>query len=367
MNYIVKNQKFGGIMNYYTKNTLLNSIGSSTNLVELNFGEGTVVLSEYGGRPLGIFPKSACYSLLWINPNINEAITNRDWAIGGDRYWISPERDYFYKNPNSWDDWFCPEGLDPANYKIQSKSKNSCTVSTKISIKNQITKEQLDGEIIRKFSLIKEPFSTGVNYCGIEFMDNCILKKPNLKVNGWTLATVISGGQHNPGTVLIPTKPNPKPLSYFRIIPQDRMIIGKNYISYKIDVSDIYKLAIRPEDIDYNRAAKIGYILRMPESQDYGFLVKISNDIPKTQAECFDKSRDHPDSEIGVIQSYNSESPNTPLLNFGEIELQLNIFETVNNISQGKATHQLFAYIGSKQEIFEVCNKYLGINNPKLF
>jgi hypothetical protein len=354
-------------MNYFTKKVLLNSIGNSTDLVELNLGEASVVISEYGGRPLGIFPKSGCYSLLWITSNIKGAITNRDWAIGGDRYWISPERDYFYKNPNTWEDWFCPEGLDPANYKIQSKSKDSCTVSTKISIKNQNTKDQFNGEIIRKFSLTKEPFLTGVNYCGIEFKEDCVLKKANVKVNGWTLATIISGGPNNPGTVLIPTKPNPKPLSYFRVIPQDRINIGENYVSYKIDVSDVYKLAIRPEDIDYNRAAKIGYILKMPESEDYGFLVKISDDIPKTQDDCFDISKDNPKSEIGVIQSYNSESLNKPLLNFGEIELQLNLFETENKVSHGKAKHKLFAYIGSKQEILEVCNKYLGIINPNLF
>ena len=39
-------------------------------------------------------------------------------AIGGDRYWISPEREYFYKNPETWTDWFCPSELDPANYEI---------------------------------------------------------------------------------------------------------------------------------------------------------------------------------------------------------------------------------------------------------
>jgi len=66
--------------------------------------------------------------------------------------------------------------------------------------------------------------------------------------------------------------------------------------------------------------------------------------MPKSQNDCFDISRDHPDAEIGVIQSYNSESPDKLVLNLGEIELQLNHFETEGDISHGKATHQLFAY-----------------------
>jgi hypothetical protein len=151
------------------------------------------------------------------------------------------------------------------------------------------------------------------------------------------------------------------------MIPNERLLIGDNYVAYKIDVDDIYKLAIRPEDIDFSRQAKIGYVLKIPDSDEYGFLVKISDDIPKRQDECFDISRDYPDSEIGVIQSYNSDSPDKPLLKYGEIELQLNLFESVNNNSRGIAKHLLFGYIGSKDEIIEVIYKYLGIHNPILF
>ncbi|GAG97833.1 unnamed protein product, partial [marine sediment metagenome] len=108
---------------------------------------------------------------------------------------------------------------------------------------------------------------------------------------------------------MIPTKENPKPISYFQAIPEDRVQTGQNYVAFKVDVDEIYKLAIRPEDIDFEKPAKIGYILEIPGSDDYGFIVKLSSDIPKSQTECFDVPRDHPEFEIGVIQSYNSESP----------------------------------------------------------
>jgi len=78
-------------------------------------------------------------------------------------------------------------------------------------------------------------------------------------------------------------------------------------------------------------------------------------------------ARDHPNSEVGVIQSYNSESPDLTNLNFGEIELQLNHFETIDNASLGKAKHQIFGYIGSKEEIIDVTEKYLGLDHPILY
>ncbi|MHA1437713.1 MAG: DUF6786 family protein [Promethearchaeota archaeon] len=355
-------------MNYFTKDSLISAVGNAAKLIELKLNDASsIVIIEYGGRPLGIFPKEGCYSLLWIAPNIRETIEAHNRSIGGDRYWISPERDFFYKDPENWKDWFCPQKLDPANYEILANDEKSCTVSSPISVINQRTKERYDGEISRQFNLIEEPIKTGVDYCGLEFLDDCLFFKPNLKINGWTLANVISGGHDNSGTVLVPTKPNPKPLSYFRIIPDDRLTIGENYIAYKIDVDAIYKLAIRPEDINFDRPAKIGYVLRLPNSEDYGFLVKLSDDIPKSQKECFDVARDHPDLEIGVVQSYNSESPDKPLLRYGEIELQLNLFKTIDNVSRGKVKHQLLGYIGNKDDILGVVEKYLGISNPKLF
>lgn len=354
-------------MNYYTKDNLMFTVGDNTDLIELKSEDATILISEYGGRLLALFPRNDSYNLLWVNSDPKKVIKTRNRAIGGDRYWISPEQDYFYKDPVNFRDWICQSSLDPANYEILDYDEISCSVSSNLLIQNMRTKQGSQGEITRQFKLIKEPFNTGLSYCGAEILDDCVFFRPHLKINGWSLATIISGGIKNPGTVLIPTKSNPKPLFYFRNIPVNRIKVGDNYVAFKIDVDDDYKLAIRPEDIDFSRSAKIGYVIKIPDTEEFGFLVKLSNDIPRTQNECFDVARDHPDSEIGVIQSYNSVSPEKPILNFGEIELQLSQFRTIDNASHGKAKHQLFCYIGEKDEILEVTQKYLGVESPFLY
>jgi hypothetical protein len=356
-------------VNYYTKENLLASCENLTEIVELTNTEGaSVIISEYGGRLLGIFPKQDEINLLWVNPNLKEIIVTKQRSVGGDRYWISPERDFFYKDPATWSDWFCPKGLDPGNYQILGYNSSSCTLSSAISLTNQRTKQKLIGEITRQISLLEEPISTSIkNYCGVEFIDDCVFFQPEQKINGWSLACVISGGVSNPGTVLIPTKTNPQPLSYFRDIPKERLIAGDNYVGFKVDVNDIYKLAVCPEDIDFSRKCKIAYILKLPGSEYYALLMKLSDDIPKTQEQCFDVAREHPDGKIGVIQSYNSESPEIPLLKYGEIELQLNKFKTIDNTSHGKARHQIIGYIGEKQEILEALELYTSIREPILF
>jgi hypothetical protein len=356
-------------MNYYTKDALINSVHEHLHLCELHFDDySSALISDYGGRVLGLFPRNNSFNLLWINPNITENIKSRSWDVGGDRYWISPEKYFFYEKPEAWEGWHCQVGLDPANYEILAEDEKTCTLSTPITVRNYVSNALLRGEITRQFKLIKEPIKTGVkDFCGIEYIDDCVIFDPNIKANGWSLSCVISGGQKNPGTVIVPTRPDSKPLSYFRVIPDDRIKKASDHVSFKIDVDDIYKLAIRPEDIDFSRRAKIGYVIKIPNSKEFGFVVKLSNDVPKNQKDCFDISRDHPESEIGVIQSYNSESPNKPALQFGEIELQLNPLKTIDNTSHGKATHQLCGYIGTKDEIFELIDKYMGVRNPYLF
>ena len=246
------------------------------------------------------------------------------------------------------------------------QARDRCTLGTELIVKSQKTGKALAGEITREFSTVDDPQDSGLDYCGLQYIDDCVIYKPNLKINGWSLANVISGGVANPGTVLIPTKSKAKPLSYFKHIPEDRLHVEENYVGYKIDVDEIYKLAIRPEDLDYKRKAKIGYVLKIPKSEDFGFLVKRSDDIPKSQEECWDIARDNPEEEIGVIQSYNSDSPNKPQLRYGEIELQLKPLETIDNTSHGKAIHEILGYMGSKKEIMEVVEEDLGIEEPHL-
>ncbi len=354
-------------MNYFRLKDLKSEISTVTNLVEFYHDEGSIIISEYGGRVLGLFPLISEYNLLWINPSIKAAIHSKDFLIGGERYWISPERTFFYKDPENFKEWFCPSGIDPANYMITKRSQNECCLESKITLINQFNKESYNGKITRKLRLIMEPVNTGINYIGIEIIDDCIVDAKNIGMNGWSIAQCITGGKTSPGTVLIPTKTNSKPLSYFRKVPDNRRVIGDNYIAFKIDAADIYKIAIRPEDIDFNRPAKIGYILKIPNSDKYGLLIKFSDDIPKNQDQCFDIPREKPDSKRGVIQSYNDDSFSPNVVSFGEIELQLKSFTPWKNGSRSKAKHELFGYVGDKEEIFDVIEIYLGISNPVIY
>ncbi|MFW9951977.1 MAG: DUF6786 family protein, partial [Candidatus Thorarchaeota archaeon] len=148
-------------MKFFQKDRLVSFENQIGPLVELSFNtESSFIVSEYGGRVLGLFPRDTQPSLLWINPRITELVKSRERAIGGDRYWISPEREFFYENPQNWEGWFCPPGLDPAMYEILDSNSTSCTLSSPITLRSQISKELYSGEITRQITLIKESKKT---------------------------------------------------------------------------------------------------------------------------------------------------------------------------------------------------------------
>ena len=54
-------------MNYFTKNNLINSLENRLAFIELNNNASTIIVSEHGGRVLGIFPKDECINLLSVS------------------------------------------------------------------------------------------------------------------------------------------------------------------------------------------------------------------------------------------------------------------------------------------------------------
>jgi hypothetical protein len=117
-------------MNYYTKKQLISTLQGLSNYYELTSENASLIISEYGGRPLGIFPRKGIISLFWINPELKSIIKKQASGIGGDRYWLSPERNFFYKNLSKWEGWFCPTGLDLANYEIRERASKRCMLFT---------------------------------------------------------------------------------------------------------------------------------------------------------------------------------------------------------------------------------------------
>ena len=210
-----------------------------TKLKELLLDNVEIIACERGARLISLRINNSP-NIIWINPFLEEILKRDDWNIGGLRIWISPERNFFYRRPGEFQEWFCPKTLDPNDYKF-IQEENKVILEGKIELKDMLTKEVLKGFIRREFSLeIARENEAIVNVKEALFTENVI----STKINLWTLLQVAP-----PGTVIIPVKENTRPIHYFNPIPSDRIKVTNDAVFFKIDGNYVCKLGIRPEDL----------------------------------------------------------------------------------------------------------------------
>ena len=301
---------------------LQNITEKHTRVIVKNSGTGKILVTEYGGRVFGLFPSSALPNTLWVAPDLDDKLRTNDWLIGGDRLWIAPERHFYYENPRDFDGFHVPAGIDPGEYAVS----DDIHLQNRFSLLHYQNNETYDNTIMsRDISMLDDPYGSGLDFVGIGIQDYISAPMVGTPMCAWSIAQVYTCGKESPGTALFPIAQGASMLDYFSPVPPARKTIESGYARFKVDAAEIYKVAVRPEDMLFSNPAKALYISPFPGGRTWFCLVKRSNDLPRTQDDCVDYPKSNPSGEKGVIQSYNhGPGPDSgEVAAFGEIELQL--------------------------------------------
>lgn len=328
---------------------------------------GLLLFSAYGARLLGLYPKRDGDNVLWVYEGIEESMRNQQWMVGGERLWIAPERDFYYENPRDFEGFHVPAGIDPGEYQ----KLGDIVFESIFSLLNCARNETYDNCLARRrFSVVDDPFGTGLAYAGVEIKERLMVTTPNLTMAGWSLAQVYTCGPERAGTALFPIAKGANVLSYFDPIPRERCTISDGYARFRIDGDAVYKLGIRPEDMLFDNPVKAVYVTPAPGGDEWLCAIKMSDDMPRDQEECVDVARGNPDGPMGAIQAYNNGPgfSGGDELPFGEIELQLNKGLFDSSTSTSTATHKLLGYAGAKDAVLELAGRALGIKGiPEVY
>jgi hypothetical protein len=321
---------------------------------------GQMLFTIYGGRLLGMWPKKGGSNPLWVYPDLDDAMKNGQWMVGGERLWVAPERHFFYENPRDFDGFHVPAEIDPGEYV----GTGELVFESVFSLLDYRKNEMYDGSVCkREFSVTDDPFGTKLPFAGARITDTVSVPSAKIDICGWSLAQIYTCGSDMPGTALYPVAPNARILSYFNTIPSDRAEICGDYARFRIDANGTYKLAIRPEDIAWNNPCKTVYLTPAPDGRTWMCLIKSSSDLPRNQSECLDIPKSNPDGERGAIQSYNIGPEmvwnNGEFPYFGEIELQLAKGMVHGGSTVSRATHDLLAWEGDKNSMIEIAKTAL--------
>jgi hypothetical protein len=283
---------------------------------ELASPSASVLVLPRGARVLGV--DLGCGNLLWVNPKVSDVLTKNGWNIGGIRTWISPERAFFYDNPQTFQGWRCPPGIDPDNYCIVSRSVSNIQLKGTISAKDMISGETLSGEVMKKVELNEVNRKEKSLSATIMIHDTLTVRDFASPFALWTLLQV-PPGDNGRGVVSIPVIQNSKPIHYFGPIPSSHLRLFKDHVEFIIDGKKELKLGIRPEDLPNPKKASLYYRLRKKRVDT---LITVSSQSGATrQDECVDPAKSDPNGSRAVVQTYNSDLKSSGL-SFGELEIQ---------------------------------------------
>ncbi|MDW8034017.1 MAG: hypothetical protein RMI79_03655 [Nitrososphaerota archaeon] len=335
---------------------LIDALKEVSRVVELRNNVGSVIVSEYGARILGVFIGGR-QNPLWVSNKPQETIINKDWKIGGNRLWISPERNFFYKKPDEFEDWFCPTQLDPGDWKIIHSDARSVVLEEEVELEDFIGKTKVSVSLSRLI-MLRETDVKGLNCIRLRIRDSLIARNGIKEgLNLWSITQVRPG---KAGTVIIPVRPKAKPVHYFGMIPKNRLKVSRNHVSFKIDGMAVYKLGVMPEDMPNPGHSVIFYYVEHGKNDVFLILMRTLM-APENQEECLDVAKANPSGPKGCVQSYNSDKD----LCFGEMELHFKPAVKVKNTWISYADYDIEVFSGNRGEILKILRK--NIPKPFLF
>ena len=330
--------------------TLIKLASSLSSVAVLSKGSSSIVVMERGARIIAATVGDV--NVLWVNPDLQHVVSAGGWNVGGLRLWVSPERRFFYRDPRGFKEWFCPATLDPGSFKLAYSDCAKAVVQGRIEAVDQTTGWRLSALVRRDFHLADE--------CRLIVREAVVADYPG-DFNLWVLAQV-PPSQH--GTVIIPVKSGAKPIHYFGRIPEDRLLVGSDHISFRIDGKMVCKLGIAPEDLRESGRAEICYIAELEGT--WITLIMRTFDAPLRQEECLDVAKADPSGPKGCVQSYNS-GPEAGFGSFGEIELHFKPAVSVGGRKVAVAEYEVMFMAGEREEVVDKVARELQVPEPNLF
>lgn len=356
---------------------------------------GTVVATVRGARILGLFPRreGTSANALWTSMNIQEILSGsqKDWegdgegSVGGDRLWVSPERNYYYRKPAGFEEWFTPLQMDPGHYRQTSGDGTSVAYENTFDLVDQLCHVTHAGvKTSRALKMLANPLASesgGAGYVGVE-TEECVEVArgdgPRPVLCPWGLTQVPPPFENGPGTVVIPTGRRAAPIGYFGPIGEDRLRVSDDHVVFRVDAKKVCKVGVAAEDLPSSGPARIAYLSPVlaagpgaprPKAGEWLLLVRESSDVARSSDDAIDPAKADPDGRRGVIQAYNNgPGASDDYARFGEIEAQyLPVREDTGNVWRSRVTSRLMAYEGDKESILAIASKLLGLPGIDLF
>lgn len=200
---------------------------------------GRITLAPSRGRVLQM--EAGGHAFLWTPPAVTAP-----WNLGGERLWIGPESDWFWKKTDRVDfnHYQVPPGLDPDSWQVMSSSASATEVELRLNLACPHADRHLRLVIRRRFELLPEealagrPGAVGLaTTTTMTIADGTAGQAADL----WSVIQVPVGG-----TMIVPTTAPAVARDYFDPCPPGEMEVTPHRFQVRIGGPAMFKLGLSP-------------------------------------------------------------------------------------------------------------------------
>lgn len=263
--------------------------------------DGQIIIHPERGRVMQA--QVGSQDLYWVN-----AFYRQGWNVGGDRLWVGPETDWFWKVQDEPDfsKYEVQKNLDSDNWKVTQIEEKVCHLQKMVTLKNQHDKSSIKLDFTRSFFLADAQtphFDKSVSYTTNNTLQ---IRKGKLgqKVDLWAILQVPAGG-----IVYIPIRGEGQVRNYFDPITDDLCEKRKRVIAFEVTGKQQYKVGISPA----SSRGRYAYVREFGDD----YLVIYREYFNQPWREYCDAPLDEQDTQGDSIQVYND---NGDFGGYGEIE-----------------------------------------------
>jgi len=319
----------------------------------------------YGARVLGLFPADRP-NLLWVHPMLHHLSTASQFLktpgwinLGGDRTWISPERDINVRDlRDPWNSYQFPEAIDPGNFTVQTRGRD-VRLATKAELRHHRSGGTFRIQLEKTIRMAPNPLRHDpeaqtvlerVAYSGFEQSTTLsyVSRKSSFRpaISLWDAVELPAGGQ-----VLIPTVGSTLPRDFFEPTGPRHLIASPSGLRFVFDAHERHKIAVRATSLCGGRA---GYFRRL--ARDEATLV-VRNFALDPSGEYVDSPWDDPHDRGYALECYNDSGLNG---DYGELEYHSPAIGegTERGVCFDRA--QLWGFQGSEVLIAEIMRRLLS-------
>jgi len=309
----------------------------------LSAGDAHLVVLPFGARILGAFPEMSSENTLWVNPAVfdrQKFTAKPGWKnIGGERTWVSPERELFIQNLQRINDsYVVPACFDPGNYRVSQSDSQKIILENDAEVVSYLTGEKATIKILKEIEILPSDQPGTLSYRQTVTL-KLLSTTQKMKLGLWNVPQLPAGGK-----MVIGTREKSSFTPYFGQDSQQRVTANGKNITFNVTATESHKIGVKVDHL----TGKIGYIRQLGSELWSLFLRTIALD---PAGQYIDTPWNQPEDTGYAVQCYND---NGDFGNFGELEYHSPAIGADTGGNEYRDISRIHIFTGTKSQILDL-------------